>query len=102
MEEEARDTVGARDEATSTGVRTRRKRRSSRGGTASPQAESSSDNSEQESAQNNSASHGNTKAILMIDTVTTEGEKRNHFTRSRKPKSSTPRASKADAAKLVS
>lgn len=102
MKDEAGETVGARDETMTTGMRTRRNRRSPSGKPSSLSAGSGHDTSEQKSSQSNGDSHGNAKTDLTIDTTTNEGEKRNHFTRSRKPKSSTPRASKADEAKLVS
>lgn len=102
MKDEARDTVSAGDETTTTGMRTRRNKRSPSGEPSSLSAGSGNDTSEHKSSQSNGGSHGNAKTGLTIDTTTNEGEKRNHFTRSRKPKSSTPRASKAGEAKLVS
>jgi len=80
----------------SMGTRSRRNRRSSgRGEIASPLT-SSNNRSNSQFAPENGGSDDKAKTKQTTDRNSEEGEKRNHFTRSRNPKPSTPRIAKSE------
>mmetsp|Transcript_17654 Transcript_17654/g.44073 ORF Transcript_17654/g.44073 Transcript_17654/m.44073 type:complete len:822 (-) Transcript_17654:75-2540(-) len=78
------------------GIRTRRNRRSTSRGETLSLVTSSNDSSKPDSTQSSSGSDGKASTTPPSARNTEEGEKRNHFTRSRNPKQSTPRSTKSE------
>ena len=99
MKDESRVASGV--DETSMSTRMRMNTRRSRSASSSP-PKSNKDSSEQKSRRDTSNNDDSASKKRTVDASTKEREKRNHFTRSRKPKASTTHETKADEeAKLV-